>query len=222
MTHKINKNDVRKSLLRNMDAIDRELVVVRDLRIAVKSGHRDHTGHVILRAPMVLIVQATLDQLGLHKFIKHISPSTRTGSTISLQLSLGVLCEMCGAKIGNFDIETTSGTVIRTLSDAVRPANKESSKTGSGASYIWSNELDHWQERGFNRKEIDHDPWELVQQQQQQAIMPREGYYLAELEKVAKAPVENKEKRCDILVEAQRDPNKVIAWESRISPTVYE
>ncbi|KAF9965257.1 hypothetical protein BGZ70_005155 [Mortierella alpina] len=287
ITHKINKNYVKKSLLKNMDATDRELVVVHDLvnvlrpfapkRVATTSGHRNHTDHVILSAPMVLIAQATLVHLGLHRFKRHISPSTRTGSTTSLQMSLAVLYEMFGAATGNFDIKAASGAIIRAPSDAAAPANKEAAisaffdlsrlqeecrahnlhfsnrdtvrlqgtliphgnerpgypvesiyekrreqrKANSGASYIWSKELDHWQERGFSHNEIDkacthfkglvkeqdkvvktlkgnpdHDPWELVQQQQQLAMMRKEGYYLAKLEKVAKARVENKEKRC--------------------------
>ena len=139
---------------------------------------------------------------------------------------------------------------------------REQHKANGGASYVWSKELDQWQERGFGHKEIDkacthsktmvkaqvkavkalkgspdQDPWELAQQQQQVAVLRREGYYLAKLEKVAKARVENKEKRCqapiithvawedsavedepsridlsDVLAEARRDPSKVIAW----------
>ena len=133
--HKINKNYVRKSLLKNMDATDRELVVVRDLvnllrpfapkRVATKSGHKNHTDHVILSAPMVLIAQATLDHLGLHRFKRHISPSTRTGSTTSLLMSSSVLYEMFGAATGNFDIKAASGAVLRAPSDAAAPANKE-------------------------------------------------------------------------------------------------
>ena len=118
-----------------MDATDRELVVVRDLvnllrpfapkRVATKSGHRNHTDHVILSAPMVLIAQATLDHLGLHRFKRHISPSTRTGTTTSLQMSSIVLYEMFGAATGNFDIKAASGAIIRAPSDAAAPANKE-------------------------------------------------------------------------------------------------
>ncbi|KAF9553486.1 hypothetical protein EC968_010446, partial [Mortierella alpina] len=133
--HKVNKNYVRKSLLKNMDATDREVAVVRDLvnllrpfapkRVPVQSGLRDPTGHVVLSSPMVIIAQATLDALGLHKFKRRISPSARVGSTIGLQVSPGVLYEMFGAMTRSFDIQTSSGTIIRAVSDAATPANKE-------------------------------------------------------------------------------------------------
>ncbi|KAF9554893.1 hypothetical protein EC968_009378 [Mortierella alpina] len=139
---------------------------------------------------------------------------------------------------------------------------REQRKTGQGSSYIWSKELDYWQELGFNHSEIDkacghskllvkeqvkvvkdikcsadHDPWNVNQEQQKLAIMRREGYYLAKLEKVAKARVESKEKPChpptithltwrdravedepsrihlgEILAETRRDSHKIIAW----------
>jgi len=136
ITHNVSNNNVRKALLKNMEATDKEISAVRDIvnwlrpfapkRIQTETGYRDHTGHVVLCAPMVLIAQAFFDVMSLHKFKGSMCPQTSVGSTMGLQLSSTVLYELFGSSgAEQFDIRGSSGGIITTASDAASPCNKE-------------------------------------------------------------------------------------------------
>ncbi|KAF9346914.1 hypothetical protein BGX34_003525, partial [Mortierella sp. NVP85] len=136
ITHNVSNNNVRRALLKNMDATDKELSAVRDVvnwlrpfapkRVQTDNGYRNHTGHVVLCAPMVLIAQAFFDIVGLHKFKRRMCPQVSVGSTMSLQLSSVVLYELFGTNgEGQFDIQGSNGTVITTAADAANSSNKE-------------------------------------------------------------------------------------------------
>ena len=136
ITHNVTNNYVRKALLKNMDATDKELSAVRDIvnwlrpfapkRVRTETGYRNHTGHVVLCAPMVLIAQAFFDLVGLYRFKRSMCPQVSVGSTMSLQLSSVVLYELFGTDgEGQFDIQGPAGTIITTAADAANPNNKE-------------------------------------------------------------------------------------------------
>lgn len=136
ITHNVSNNYVRKALLKNMEATEKELSVVRDIvnwlrpfapkRVQTEKGYRDHTAHVVLCAPMVLISQAFLAMIGLHKFKRSVCPQISVGSTMSLQLSPVVIYELFGSdREDQFDIQGPTGIVITSAPDAANPANKE-------------------------------------------------------------------------------------------------
>ena len=136
ITHNVSNDNVRKALLKNMEATDKELSAVRDIvnwlrpfapkRVQTETGYRDHTGHVALCAPMVLIAQAFFDVTNLHKFKGSMCPQTSVGSTMALHLSSGVLYELFGSGgAEQFDIRGSNGSIITTANDAASPSNKE-------------------------------------------------------------------------------------------------
>ncbi|KAI8355837.1 hypothetical protein B0O80DRAFT_448080 [Mortierella sp. GBAus27b] len=136
ITRPVRNKDVQDALLTNMEASNKELSVVREIvnwlrpfapkRVRTEKGYRDHTGHVVLCAPMVLIAQAFFDAVGLHKFKRNICPHEKVGSTTSLQLSPIVLYELFGTGgADQFDIRGSNGGIITSASDAANPCNKE-------------------------------------------------------------------------------------------------
>jgi hypothetical protein len=136
ITGLVSNKDVQGALLTNMDATNKELSAVRDIvnwlrpfapkRVQTETGYRDHTGHVVLCAPMVLIAQAFFDVVGLHKFKRRICPQVDVGSTMSLILSSTVLYELFGTSgEGQFDIQGPTGRTITAAADAANPSNKE-------------------------------------------------------------------------------------------------
>ncbi|KAK3812881.1 MAG: hypothetical protein J3Q66DRAFT_371462 [Benniella sp.] len=136
IAYNVSNNNVRKALLKNMEATDKELSAVRDIvnwlrpfapkRVRTETGYRNHTGHVILCAPMVLIAQAFFDLVGLQSFKRRMCPQVGVGSTMSLQLSSVVLYELFGTNgEGQFDIQGPTGTIITSAADAANPCNKE-------------------------------------------------------------------------------------------------
>lgn len=135
INYHVNKSYVRKALLKNMKCTDLELTVARDLvnallpftpkRVPTDKGHQDPSPHVVLYAPMVLIAQAFLQAVGLHRFQRRLSPQVSVGSTSAIQLSSGVLYEILGSRSPNqFDITTPSGRLISNVLDAANPANQ--------------------------------------------------------------------------------------------------
>ncbi|KAK3808801.1 MAG: hypothetical protein J3Q66DRAFT_374311 [Benniella sp.] len=136
IAYNVSNNNVRKALLKNMEATDKELSAVRDIvnwlrpfapkRVRTETGYRNHTGHVILCAPMVLIAQAFFDLVGLQSFKRRMCPQVSVESTMSLQLSSVVLYELFGTSgEGQFDIQGPTGTIITSAADAANPCNKE-------------------------------------------------------------------------------------------------
>ena len=135
--HAVNTNYVSKALSKTTKCTAKELRAIRDIanllrpfapkRVPTEHGYRAHTPCVALQAPMVLLAQATLQALGLHRYTRRLSPWPSAGSCIALQVSPAVLFEiLCSSRPGQFDIRTESGHAITTVPDAARKENKAS------------------------------------------------------------------------------------------------
>ncbi|CAO3573946.1 unnamed protein product [Mortierella alpina] len=133
----MNTNYVSKALSKTIKCTAKELRAIRDIlnllrpyapkRVPTERGYRAHTPCVALQAPMVLLAQAILQALGLHRYTRRLSPWPSAGSCITLQVSPAVLFEiLCSSKPGQFDIRTESGHGITTVPDAARKENKAS------------------------------------------------------------------------------------------------
>ncbi|KAG0203990.1 hypothetical protein BGX28_003918 [Mortierella sp. GBA30] len=115
--HTVNTNHVSKALHKTTTCTVKELQAVRDIvnllrpyapkRVPTEHGLRGHTPFSALRAPMVLLAQAVLQVLHLHRFTRHLSLGHLRGSDC-------------------FDIKSESGNTITTVPDASRDQNKAS------------------------------------------------------------------------------------------------
>ncbi|KAF9943932.1 hypothetical protein BGZ72_003062, partial [Mortierella alpina] len=121
--HAVNTNYVSKALSKTTKCTARELRAIRDIvnllrpfapkRVPTEHGYRAHTPCVALQAPMVLLAQATLQALSLHRYTRR----TLLGRPQVPALPF---------KPGQFDIRTESGHAITTVPDAAREENKAS------------------------------------------------------------------------------------------------
>ncbi|CAO3570318.1 unnamed protein product [Mortierella alpina] len=83
--HAVNTNYVSKALSKTTKCTAKELRAIRDIvillrpyapkRVPTECGYRAHTPCVALQAPMVLLAQAILQALGLHRYTRRLSPS---------------------------------------------------------------------------------------------------------------------------------------------------
>ncbi|KAG0269451.1 hypothetical protein DFQ27_003363, partial [Actinomortierella ambigua] len=132
----INNNYVKKSIGKHTKCSTKELTAARKLvnmlrpfapkRVATDNGSREHSGHVVLCAPMVLIAQAFFKTMGLSGCQRRMAPQVATGSTMSLQLSSAALYEILGSSDANqFTIVNSAGREITSVAEASNPANKE-------------------------------------------------------------------------------------------------
>ncbi|CAO3572425.1 unnamed protein product [Mortierella alpina] len=93
--HAVNTNYVSKALSKTTKCTVKELRAIRDIvnllrpydpkRVPTERGYRAHTPCVALQAPMVLLAQAILQALGLHRYTRRLSPWPSAGSSIALQ-----------------------------------------------------------------------------------------------------------------------------------------
>lgn len=84
--------------------------VPRRWRDAEDDDYRQHTPHIVLRAPIVLISNAVLRLLGQTEFTRRLSPCIRSGKIHGLQLGAGHLYQvLSGNAPGRYDLHGATG-----------------------------------------------------------------------------------------------------------------
>ena len=133
----VTKNWVKRTAFNGEDFTDKELGVVAYLATVLRpyapkkwqnqddgdgSRYRDHTAHVTLRAPIVLIANAVLRATGYSRFARRVSPQPTVSSVHALHLGpAGIYEVLCQADAGHFDIVDAAGNPLTIIANVTSP-----------------------------------------------------------------------------------------------------
>jgi hypothetical protein len=129
---------VRESVFKGSSFSDDELKVVLRITNALRPFvprrwkgakdklHRQHTPHIALRAPLVIISNAVLQLTGHAEYTRRIAPHVSCGDLHALQLGPAQLFEaLCSSSAGHFDIVGHNGQTLVCTQDAIQPTENK-------------------------------------------------------------------------------------------------
>ncbi|KAF9995520.1 hypothetical protein BGZ65_008840, partial [Modicella reniformis] len=137
LQHSVDRTWVKKTAFNGDDFTVNEIKVVVRLANALRpyapkrwqsrddndgSSFRDHTAHVTLRAPIVLIANAVLRATGYSHFARRVSPQPAVSSVHALHLGAQGMYEvLCAADPGHYDIVDAAGNPLTSMPNVTLP-----------------------------------------------------------------------------------------------------